>query len=977
MVQASAAAAFVGRETEMATLREALSQAVERRGKLVLVSGEPGIGKSSLASALADEASARGLRVSVVRAPETAGAPPYWLWTEVLRSDLGADAALAAGMRGSRIGALARILPELAPRGKKRAVGLPAEDDAERFLIAEDVALFLIRRASEGACALVLDDLHATDSSSLEVLAHLCEKLPQSALLVLGTYRDSAEDRTPALATFLERVARHETIVQIQLTGLDVKGVHDQLAGVLERDVDMEFAASVQARTGGNPFFTAEVGRHLRQDPPPHLAGSAIPPRVRDVITARLRNLPADTRDVLEVAAMIGHEVPVDVLASACGRSVPSALGALESAERAAIVRRSTSSRRLRFAHALVAETIVDAVPLARAATLHAEIAAAIEAMRAATLDDWLPSLAHHWTAAEPTTHTARRAVEVARLAAEQAESRLAFADAVPLWRISLEAAEGAQCEAAAHAALRLGLARSLFRMGDIAAALDEATHAARDAESAGRDDLLAGAALVLEGVSEPRWAASLLTLSEHALEVVRTDDLALRARLHAQIGELLYLVSSDKPERAQHEIALAVHLAERGKDPHALQAALRAQQVAHGSPEGVDNRLRNAERMTLLGEQSGDPWAELWGRLWSVDALVQLGRLDEAELELQRLEPVVVRLRWPVARWHLLRERAALLQARGHFDSALRTASDALAQLAGRGLDRAERMHVTFVESVADLVGDVPGAAERLRRMRESVPIEVGMLFRLIVSLLREGELNEASALYARLPPLERWHPPPYVLVVSLNWRLLSAIRLNLREDVAALLARFEPFARWHVAHGSGAFMTMGSGHLYTGMAAVSLGDVDRAVADITRAIDENTRSGAVAMAIVARQELAEVLVRRRTGSDLERARRLASGVLRDAQRLSMQPYVDRATALLNGLPQRRLKSEHLTPRELQIARLVADGLTNRQLAVRLGISERTVENHLDHIRSKLGFAGRAQVAAWIGSGAGEIEEA
>jgi len=354
----------------------------------------------------------------------------------------------------------------------------------------------------------------------------------------------------------------------------------------------------------------------------------------------------------------------------------------------------------------------------------------------------------------------------------------------------------------------------------------------------------------------------------------------------------------------------------------------------------------------------------------------VQLGRLDEAELELQRLEPVVVRLRWPVARWHLLRERAALLLARGGFDDAMRTANDALTQLSGGGLDRAERMHVTFVEQVADLVGDVPGADERLRRMREWVPIEVGTLFRLIVSLLREGELNEARALYAGLPPLERWNPPPYVVVVPLSWRLLSAIRLNLREDVAALLARFEPFARWHVAHGSGAFMTMGSGHLYTGMAAASLGNVDRAVTDITRAIDENTRSGAVAMAIVARQELAEVLVRRRSGTDLDRARRLASGVLHDAQGLGMQPYIERASTVLNGLPQRRLKSQHLTPRELEIARLVADGLTNRQLAVRLRISERTVENHLDHIRSKRGFAGRAQIAAWIGSGAGEIDE-
>lgn len=975
MVEASAPAAFVGREPERATLRTALTQTVEGHGQLVLVSGEPGIGKTFLASALADEAATRGLRVSTIRAPETRGAPPYWLWTELLRSVLGVEAAPAARIRRSPLGPLARILPELAAPGKEPLAAPPAEAEAERFLLAEDITTLFVTRALEGACVLVLDDLHAADASSLEVLAHLGDKLQQSQLLVVGTYRDSEDDKTPSLATFLERASRQETTVHIQLTGFGVNAVHDQLASLLEQEVDIDFAASVRARTGGNPFFTAEIGRLLRQDPSQGLSGSTIPPRVRDVIAARLRNLPADTRDVLEIAAMIGQEVPVDVLATACGRSAASVLAALESAERATLLRRSASSRRLRFAHALVAETIVEAVSLSRAAASHARVATAIETMRSATVDDWLPSLAHHWAAAEPTTHATRRTVEVARLAAEQAQSRLAFGDAVPLWRTALDASEAAQSDVAARAELRLGLARSLFRIGDIAAAVDEADRAARDAESAGRDDLVAGAALVLEGVSEPQWAASLLALSERALDGMWTDDLAQRARLHAQIGSLLYLVSSDA-ERAQNEIARAVQLAERSNDSHALQAALRAQQLSRGSPEGVDDRLRNAERMILLGQQSGDPWPELWGRLWSVDALVQLGRLDEAELELQGLEPVVARLRWPVARWHLLRERAAVLQARGRFDDALRTADEALTQLSSPGLDRAEQMHVTFVESVADLVGELPSADDRLRRMREWAPGEVGSLFRLILTLLRQGDLDEARALYARLPPLDRWNPPPFVVAVPLSWRLVSAIRLGLRDDAAPLLARFEPFARWHVAHGSGAFVTLGSGYLYTGMAAAFLGDVDRAATDITRAIDDNTRSGAVAMAIVARQELAEVLLRRRSGTDLDRARRLASTVLHDAQRLGMRPYVERASALLNGLPRRRLKSEGLTARELEVARLVANGLTNRQLAIRLGISERTAENHVDHIRGKLGFAGRAQIAAWIGSGAAEIEE-
>jgi DNA-binding CsgD family transcriptional regulator len=112
-------------------------------------------------------------------------------------------------------------------------------------------------------------------------------------------------------------------------------------------------------------------------------------------------------------------------------------------------------------------------------------------------------------------------------------------------------------------------------------------------------------------------------------------------------------------------------------------------------------------------------------------------------------------------------------------------------------------------------------------------------------------------------------------------------------------------------------------------------------------------------------------VLARRAAGSDLDRARGLASTALRDAERYGMKPIARRAGTLLRELPRRRVRSERLTPRELEVARLVAEGLTNRQVAVRLGITERTAETHVDHILTKLGFAGRAQIAAWVASAA------
>jgi DNA-binding CsgD family transcriptional regulator/tetratricopeptide (TPR) repeat protein len=968
VVQAGGAAAIVGRDAEMALLRAALDDARAGRGRLVLLSGEPGIGKSTLALALVQQAAADGLRVSVARAPETAGVPAYWIWMETLRGDLRSP---DAGPIASPNPVLARILPQLAGGGPGAVVDPSGESEVERFRLADAITSTLLGSARDACRVAVLDDLHAADASSLAVLAHLATRLDSGALLVVATHRDAPDEVTSALQDVVARVSRERCTTRIALSGLDVAGVQHQLAVILGHDVDVATAARVYARTGGNPFFTAEVGRLLAVQT---TAGAAdaqatVPPRIRDVITWRLHRLPASTRALLETAALIGHELPVDLLAAASSMPAASVLATLEPAVSAAIIGPGASPARVRFTHALVAETIAASLPLNRTAALHQRIAAAIESRRATGLDEWLPALALHWSQTAPTEHASRRTVETARGAAEQAEARLAHGDAVPFWSMALDAAGRAGCDAGVCAELHLGLGRSLFRSGDVAGAIEESTLAAREARSAARPDLEAAAALVVEGVTDPRWATQLVALAEQALQRLDDRELAMRARLHAQIGQLNHHTPAATAEREREETARAVELAESSGDPHALQAALRAKQQVLSGPDGVDGRLQNAARMIQLGRSSGDAWAELWGRLWSVDALLQLGRLGEAEAELAELEPVVARVAWPVARWHQLRAHAGILQARGRFDDALRIAREALAQISGAGLTEAEVMHAAFLEAHADLVGDVDGEEEARRRLREWAMTVPGAAIWAILALVRAGQQEEARTLYARLPPADAYQPPPYARTVALRVRLLAAIRLKMRDDVVLLLQRFEPYAGLHVAFGSGAFLTFGSGRLYTGMAAAFLGDLDRAVADITGAVDDNARCGAVGMSVVARQELAEVLVRRNAGTDLDAARRHATAVLHEAQRLGMGPCAERASALLAGLPRRRLRSDALTPRELEVARLVAEGLTNRQVAVRLHISERTVENHLDHIFTKLGVASRSQVAAWVAS--------
>jgi len=955
-------------------LRTALDDALGGHGRLVLISGEAGIGKSILAESLAAEAKECGAIVSWARAPETAGAPPYWLWIQTLRNQFKTDDPATLGNKLARAAPeLVWLLPELA--SLLSDVSAPAADETEagRFRLADGIASFLLDCSAEQSRVVILDDVHATDPASLEVLVHLTSRLSEGALLAVGTYRCAAEDLTPALQRALAVAAREEDTLHVELAGLDAAAVREQLTRVMGRGVLPDLAERVRVRTAGNPFFVSEVGRLLLQEDGRADVGMAVvPPRVRDVVTWRLSRLPEDTRAILDVAALIGTEVPIDVLAAACDQPTTVVLAALEPAFSTGLLQPGRSAARVQFVHGLVMETIAESLPVGRAALLHEQVAVAIENTRATTLDDWLPALAMHWTQAVPSETAARRTVEVARHAAEQAESRLAHAHALPLWRTALDAAARVQVSVGERAELLLGMARSLFRTGDVAGSVDACLAAAQAAEAAERPELYAAAALIVEGTGEPRWARTLIGLAEEALARLGNTDLALQARLHAQMGQLLDLTElPDGEQRAQDEAELAVALAEKSGDRQALQAALHAQQRVLSAPQGVDRRLTIAGRMIEVGVESGDPWPELWGRLWSVDALMQLGRLADAEAHLVDLEPVVERLRWPVARWHLLRSRAAILQAQARFDEALQTADEARAALSGTGLERAALTYAGFLESQSDLVGELPGWDERRRNLLDWSARDPAFIMRPLQSLVREREYEAARALYIRLPPPDRWNLPRYMLSVHLWGRLRVAIELGLRHDVEQLLARFQPMAHWHVVFGAGTVITFGSGLLISGQAAGYLGDLDTAVVQIERALDDNEHCGVVAMAIVARQELAEVLTRRATGSDLDRARGLASAALRDAERYGMKPTARRAGKLLRELPRRRVKSERLTPRELEVARLITEGLTNRQVAVRLDITERTAETHVDHILTKLDFTSRAQVAAWVASGA------
>ena len=914
---------LLGRAREWDALCGWLDDARAGQGRLVLCTGEAGIGKTRLCQELAGLAA--GERVAWGRCPDTEGVPAFWPWREVLRT-LGVDEPSVTDVR--------------------------SPDD--RFRAVEAVGSAVLDEVTQRPLVIVLDDVHWADEPSLLVLRHLADRAPQVPLLLVAALREPEPGTAAARArSALERAPACERLDLQGLGPADVGRQLDALGALGALSAAGTAADEVHDATGGNPFFVREVARAV-------VDGTWQPGRaprsVREAVDARVERLDARMRRLLEAGAVVGHRFSIAVAARMLGIDVQDCLGAADAAVASGLLAQ-VSAGELRFSHALTRDAVRAGIATRTAVELHRAAAEALEAHWAGQLDEHLAELAWHRMALAPYGE-AEEARRWALRAATESVRRLAFEEGVRLYRAALQVPAPWPDDAAA-CRTHLALGRAGYFAGDLESARSAAVAAADLARSAKLPDLLAEAALVLEPVPDPATTALITALCDEALAMAAPDS-ALRARLLAQRSHLAFYAGDNA--LTDDASAAALELARASGDDNSLIAALRARHDAVPGPQLRRERLALAAEMLAAAERTGDARTAMWGRLWRVDALVEDGRLADAADELGPLAATVERVGGPVSAWHRDRVRACLAQARGRFVEAQEAATRAYERMrliepspatgALLGTQWALARHIGTSEEGLRLARTWVEPPPRFRTM--------GRVARAFL-LLHAGHPDEALAQFRQAGPPEAWSWPVFFIAPGSVLAALIAIALRRANELCAALAALESFRGEHVV-GSGVSYC-GPAELTLGLGALAQGRLDDAVADLETAVRQCDAAGAPAFLAEATHHLAAALTARGAPGDRDRARRLASEADGLVRALGMTAFAAASAELLHRLGP---GDEGLSVRETEVARLVADGLTNRQIAARLVISERTAGNHVAHILTKLGFTSRSQIAAW-----------
>jgi DNA-binding SARP family transcriptional activator len=903
---------FVGRKTELSEIDVALQRALRGQGGLLLIGGEPGIGKSRLADELSRRASALEAEVVRGRCWEAGGSPAYWPWVQALRGYVReVDPNSLGEQLGRHGGEVAHVLPELREILPNLSVLESPDSEGARFRVFDATTAFIKRAASERPLVIVLEDLHAADVPTLLLLQFMCTEIADARVLIVGTYRDIELSPGHPLSPALLELGRNRSTQTILLTGLGESEVARLIELTTDEPPSPGVSAAIRRGTGGNPLFVGELVRLLTAEGELHGAAEetelrlAIPEGIREVIARRLEQVSEHCGEVLGMAAVLGREFNVDSLAEVSERSPAEVLELLdEAAGKRVVAEVPGSARRFRFAHALIRDALYEDLGTGRRMELHRIAGEAIERLYRDP-NPYLAELAYHFFEAGPSGNS-RKVFDYSRRAGDRAAALLAYEEGVRLYQLAMRVLDAADWSGDSERRdTLLALGNSQAGAGDEEAAMESFLAAAHIARRQSSPESLAQAALGYGG----RWVwisgaargdAHLIPLLEEALDFLDTRDGSLRARLLARLA----CAVRDQPFR-ERRLGLsqeAVEIGRRLGDDATLAYALGARCIVI---IGADTRREFAEtalEVIRIGEATEDARRALTGWIYRHVAELQSGDMEAASRPLEIAARIAEEAREPALRSYITGVRAALALFRGEFDSAPALIDEAYAL----GRDAA-----TFNALSSYLVqrfvlyrerGEPPYDEDALRRWdAESVTYTILRCARASL-LLEQGRRSEAGKLFESLAQDEfgRIYVDEEFLA---SMTLLADVCRSLgdTERAGTIHAKLEPYSELNAI--GYPELVLGSVQRPLAVLAAMMGHSDEAGDRFERAREMNESMGSRPWTAHTLHDHARMLAARGADDDRGAARERLHAALDIYRELDMKPWCARAEAELEAL--------------------------------------------------------------------------
>ncbi len=993
---------LVGRERELEVLGQLRAQVMRNQGAVVLVSGDGGIGKTRLVQELAQSVRESGWQVMMGRAYALEAGIPYAPFADACEASIAAldSNVLLRLTRGDRT-MLTALAPSLAANATADARGNGSTAAEQHARLHAGVLQLLARMAERQPLLLVLENLQWADTTSLELLHFLARQVGSHRVMLVATWNETERELPEALRAMARSLRSLGVSRELPLAPLTPLALEQLIAQRFDVDSAStgSFVSTLHEATRGNPFFVEQILEDLIARGTLrrianvwvgwHLDAVTLPRSVRDVLQARLDRLSAGARRVADIVSVGGTAIAHDVVRNTLdvrvdefddrtggdGTEVTDLLAALDELRLQGIIVESLEGSRVAYdvAHPLLRQALTDAMGLARERTLHARIATALEQVSGDRAERMAEAIAVHWRLADPQVN-ARRAVHWLLLAGRQAVDRLAHREAAITFRAALDRADEYPelVDASVVPVLLDELSKLYRRLGEYQQTVAMCTRARDLADVEHNDEAVA--------VAERRLGIALDGLG-HRAEAVRHYDagiaraeragnLTLITRLRLAKGDALQALGA--PAEARQEIALALDLAEQSGDDTLLARAHRIMLVLHTWSGPAHRAWAHARSAVELAERTGARNLA-WSAHWSTAVLAGLTSNTSAlQYHLSQATRLADELHSPMLQLRTAEITIEYAAGIGEWDRALVEGERAIAT--ARDFDQTsmlarllywvggvylQRGEIGEAQRLFDESWRVSGAdgqsPERLREVHGILPAMVARVMWLgaIGEHARAIELGREATAMADRTGYVAW--AVYRLLPSIAE---SAMALNDRPTLVAMRDRLQRDSAT-LSHAIG----RGWVALIDGELARQDLRVDEAISLLQTAIGTLEAVPFPFDAARARVRLARTLQQH---GDVDEAAREARAALHVFEQVGARPAIDDARALLRSLgarvPTRRTTPgfDGLTGRELEIVRLVARRLSNKEVGAQLDISARTVGTHLANIFDKVGVRDR-----------------